>query len=43
MVKLMANSKKKPQFKEGTINGERIPQTRRLTRKEREAIKISPI
>ena len=43
MVKLMANSKKKPQFKEGTVNGERTPQTRRLTRKEREAIEYKSL
>ena len=43
MVKYMASSKKKPQYKEGTINGERTNQTRRLTRKEKEALEYKSL
>lgn len=43
MVKYMASSKKKPQYKEGTINGEMTNQTRRLTRKEKEALEYKSL
>ena len=39
----MASSKKKPPYKEGTVNGERTSQTRRLTRKEREALEYKSL
>ena len=43
MVKYMASSKKKPQYKEGTINGEKTSQPRRLTRKEKEALEYKSL